>query len=353
MTVHGAAHIAGNYHINTPATGSFLLDGFELIKGLGFDAVKVQMSYNFATSDYDLETWSGAAATLTEMAQLSEMSTLFGDATCKHYIINTFGFVARDDGDPWKYGISSAPTMLTSEYTEIYNFAVHLMTTYAGTGKTFVLKNWEGDWALQGDAATYGFNNIDEQRCELMAEFYRTRYRAIEDARRATAHSGVSVLSAFECNRVVDALYDRNIPRAVNKVLPRLRGAIDLVSYSAYDSIFDLSLGYSNAWRANQATLISSLQTNLAASISRLQDAAGAPCMIGEWGIPETDLPGGYDAASIIQAVYDVVNTAACPYHIYWQVFNNEDAGNGRGYYLYKLDGTKSGAGNKFTTLLA
>lgn len=350
MTVHGAAHDAGIYHVMTPGTGSFVLDGVELIKGLGFDAVKLFFSAQYATVDYALESWSSTPTTLTQLAQTTEMATALGDATLKHYILNTFGFTTTGHADLWRFGIAANPTLLADEYNEVYALCQHLLTTYDGTGKTFVLSSWEGDWALQGNTDVDGFNDITGRRIDYMVAFFRARFQAIEQARRDFGQDDVRVLGALECNRVIDALNDPNIPRVVNRVLPRLRGAMDLVSYSAYDSVFDLSIGGGGAWYSSQAEMITAIQTKLPAAIQRLQDVAGVPCIIGEWGLPEAEVPGGYVVGDLIQAVYDISVTESLPYHIYWQIFNNEP---GRDFMLYRSNGTISLAGTKWQGLLS
>lgn len=350
MTIHGAAHVGGNYHVTTPGTGSFIRDGFELIKGLGFGAVKLFMSRLYASDNYSLEsTFSGAPTTLAELAQQPPFAAVLGDAAMKHFILNVFPFTTLGDTDPWKFGLAFGNSnLLEKEYTEIKALAEHLLTTYNGDAKTFVFKSWEGDWSLQGNTALDAnrYNLINHRRIELMVAYFRARWQGILDARKAVSSDCV-VLHAIEANRVAEAMAHRNAPRMLNRVLPKMRGMMDIVSWSCYDGLFDLSIGGA-PWGDNQAEMISRLQTVVPDGIRALQDATGAQCMLGEWGIPEDDLPGGYVAGDIIQAMFDLAENEGVAYNIYWQVFDNE----GNGYMLYDNSGAQSLAGAKWSTLL-
>ena len=350
MTEYGAAHVAGLYHVTSPGTGSFVLDGFELIKDIGFSGVKFFLSQQYISQDYLLEpAWSGVPTSLKTLAQLSEFSTAFADANVNLFFLNTFAFSTSDESDLWKFPLRDQTTLLTDQYNEFYDLADHLLSTYSG--KTFILQNWEGDWALRGGTAEADFNNITGRRVDRMVAFYQTRARAIEDARKANQSSTTQVLHAIECNRVIDSLHDSSFPSVANIVLPRLRGSIDLVSYSAYDSVFNLPIGGGGggAYYTDQNTMLAAIETKLPAAFALLEERSGVPVFIGEWGIDENATPGGYDDATIIQKVYDVAVDYGIPYHVYWQVFNNEA---GKLYALYNSGGSKTNAGNKWEALL-
>ena len=280
---------------------------------------------------------------------MSEFSTAFGDGTVDLFFLNTFAYSTSDESDLWKFPLRDQTTLLTDQYTEIFNLASHLLSTYSG--KTFVLQNWEGDWALRGGTGASDFNNVDGRRVDRMVAFYQTRGRAIEDARKANQSSTSQVLHAVECNRVIDSLSDANFPSVVNVVLPRLRGAIDLVSYSAYDAVFNLPIGGGGggAYYTDQATMLAAIETKLPAALALLEERSGVPAYIGEWGVDENATPGGYDDATIIQKVYDVAEAYGVPYHIYWEVWNNEP---GSLYALYDSGGTLTNAGTKWDALL-
>jgi len=354
--VYGAAHDAGTYHVTTPGTGSFIRDGVELIKGIGFDAVKLFLSRNYAVSDYALETtFTGAPTTLKELTQEPPMAAVLADVTLKHFILNSFSFVNLGDTDPWKFGLRDQPDLMVDEYDEFKELAEHLLTTYDGDAKTFVIKSWEGDWSLQGSTVIDGtqYNARNARREDLMAAYFRARWHAIVDARAAHPTSDCQVLHAIEANRVTEAIQNRNAPRMLNRVLPRMRGMMDFVSYSAYDSVFDLSPG-GTPWGASASGMLTDLNNRLPAAIDALQDAAQARCMIGEWGLPEKELPVGYSATDIIDAVYDVGEAKDIAYHLYWQIFDNEGTPPAnRGFWLYNDAGAKTLAGNAWTTLLA
>jgi hypothetical protein len=349
----GAAHVDGGYWINTPGTGSFIGDGVEQIKALGMGAVKLFLSRNYATANYPLEPdWGGTATDLTTLAQLAPFADVLADATLKHYILNVFGFANQGENNLWTQGFRAYPSILAQEYDEIKALAEHLLTAYDGEAKTFVLKNWEGDWAYQAGFALDGtqFNTHHMRRVDWMAEFFRTRGQAIADARRAVPHSDCKVLHAFETSRVMEGLSMPNAPRLLRHVLPRLRGAIDLVSHSAYDTILNLTPTFgTGGWEASQVALEAYISANLPPALDALATTGGAPVMLGEWGYPELEAPVGYDVGELVEHVHGLCLSGGVAYSIYWQVWDNE----ARGFYLYDSNGDLSTAGLALQSILA
>jgi hypothetical protein len=64
-----------------------------------------------------------------------------------YYFIWTYTF-ATDGGDtPWSHGFDKKKA--DDEYREMYDLTRYLLTTYNGSGKTFFLGHWEGDWHLR------------------------------------------------------------------------------------------------------------------------------------------------------------------------------------------------------------
>jgi hypothetical protein len=113
----------------------------------------------------------------------------------------------------------------------MYDFACHLLRTYRGTGKSFYLGHWEGDWHLrphfdpkQGFPEGYEANFV---------AWLKVRQQAIDDAKRDTAHERVWLWHYTEVNLVLPFLKGGQC--ITNDILPQVD--VDYVSYSCYDSL--------------------------------------------------------------------------------------------------------------------
>jgi len=122
-----------------------------------------------------------------------------------------------------------AARRLSAERQEIHDLANHLLRVYNGTGKSFYLGNWEGDWLL---THTDPNSAPTTEEVQSMIHWANTRQQAVDDARRDTPHANVHIYYYVEVNRVRDAMNGK--VRVANKVLPRTNP--DFVSYSSYDA---------------------------------------------------------------------------------------------------------------------
>jgi hypothetical protein len=96
-----------------------------------------------------------------------------------------------------------AATRLSAERQELYDLTKHLLTSYNGTGKSFYLGNWEGDWLLTRMDLSYA---PTAEEVQSMIDWANTRQKAVDDARRDTPHANVQVYYYVEVNRVRDAM---------------------------------------------------------------------------------------------------------------------------------------------------
>ena len=61
-------------------------------------------------------------------------------------------------------------------YDEVYDLAVYLLQTYSGSGKSFYLGNWEGDWMLSGSGTyTPDGTPIPANRIQAMIDWANIR----------------------------------------------------------------------------------------------------------------------------------------------------------------------------------
>lgn len=173
------------------------------------------------------------------------------------------------------------PASAQNIYREVYDLTVHLLQTYSGTGKSFYLGNWEGDWMLSG---TGSFVNqaIPPERLQAMIDWANTRQRAINDAKAATPHEQVNVWFYLEMNKA-DWMRDGLICVA-NTVVPAL-DQIDFISVSSY-SVHKAS----NGGNAPTARVHSDLDRIQAAITPKAHDPAitGSRVIIGEYGFQRT-----------------------------------------------------------------
>ncbi len=76
-------------------------------------------------------------------------------------------------------------------YREIHEFTAWLLKTYSGSGKSFYIGNWEGDWhTVRGYDAKA---DPAPETLEVMRRWLLLREKAIADARRDTPHHDVKV----------------------------------------------------------------------------------------------------------------------------------------------------------------
>jgi hypothetical protein len=207
------------------------------------------------------------------------------------------------------------PATLDTEYSEVYDLTRYLRETYGGSGKVFLLGNWEMDNHL----TTSRKKEPSPELLANVAAWVDKRQQAVDDAKRDTSSSDVEVYYYLEVNLVWDAIGGR--PRAANIVLPASR--VDYVSYSAYDSLLP-----DPEQKLPQA--LDYLQSKM-----RPKDRlSGKRVFIGEYGFPADHFsPQKQDALS--RQVMRTGLAWGCPFVLYWEVYNNAVRdGRQRGFWL-------------------
>lgn len=334
----GVTHVSGKYYL----TGKdFLNEGADQILALGSRVIKVwlhkpQQSYPFNSQ------WPETDSPI-EIAQSPYFKDLFNKPMTT-YILMCFSTGA--DAGYWRKGLTKDRKLL--EQQQFYDLAKYLLTTYKGTGKTFVLQHWEGDWLIRG--SYNGKVDPTPEAIHAMIEWLNARQNGVNQARQEAGSTGVRVYHAAEVNRVVDSMREGK-PNVVNKVLPHTR--LDLVSYSAWDSV---TAHYENPQVFREALDF------IAANMPDSPDFGDRNVYVGEFGMPENK----FSPAQIQTAIPNAVKTAldwGCPYILYWQLYCNELADRQqqppirqneavRGFWLIRPDGSKTWTWEYFYGLL-
>jgi hypothetical protein len=222
--VLGVAHAAGRYNF----TGlDYLNEGADRLLELGTRVIKVFMVPGMIQSFYSFNSdWSPATTDVVDLAQRPYFQELFAKP------FSTFILVVVP--------VTSSPQFLdgltreeaAAEQDQMYRLTKHLLTTYAGTGKTFILQNWEGDHLLYSGLASGA--QPDEVRVQGMIDWWNARQDGVRQARQVVGENNVEVLHAAEVNFVDDA--EKGRVTATNSVLPSTH--CDLYSYSSWDLSF-------------------------------------------------------------------------------------------------------------------
>lgn len=337
----GVAHVAGRYTWPS-GSGTQFSDGCDAIWGLGLRMVKLYCTKNYLT-DYPLQTsWSSVPTSLKTLAQTTQFTTQLSRAWGT-VILTCFTF-ANGATNWWRADVNQS--LLDAEYTEMRNLAEHLLSTYSGTGREFILQTWEGDWAFMDSFTVDTY--VDRQIVDRYAAFLGTRIRAVRDARAAVA-SDCKVLCAYEANRVLDARTKPHLRRLLRDLSAKVQP--DVISYSAYDSTIVDQGGWGatfDAWKAATVPAFSKALRELQLCYP------GVPISIGEFGFPEgPELPPGRDVGAMIRVISDVAKSYGVKWLTYWEVFDNEEYSPGvpRGFYTHKPGGALSVAGTTLPTL--
>jgi hypothetical protein len=212
------------------------------------------------------------------------------------------------------------------QYREVYDLACYLLTTYNGTGKTFYLGHWEGDWLLRRSKPGGGYEDqADPQRITNMIAWLNTRQMAIDDAKRNTPHQDVQVWGYTEVNRVLDDFVPEHLG-LTNHVLPQVD--VDFVSYSSYD-----------ATSGNPATVRERLLkaiTHIENKLRPRPGISGRRVFIGEFGTTATAAKTPEKFESLARNVFQAALELDCPLVLFWELYCNEFDKDGKhpGFWL-------------------
>jgi hypothetical protein len=220
-------------------------------------------------------------------------------------------------------------------YREIHEFTSHLLKTYSGSGKSFFIGNWEGDWHMTKESYDYNMDPSPET-IEGAIEWFNLRQKAIADAIRETPHHEVQVYYYIEINHVGKSLKDGR-PTIVNKVLPHIK--TDYVSWSSYDVSTEAAKLGGEEGRKIIFDALDFIEQHLPDS-----DVPGKRVFMGEYGfhLGQVDDPEMQKTAA--ENIMQWCLEWGCPFILYWEMYCNEiepSTGEHRGFWLIDKDGEK------------
>lgn len=318
----GVAHAGGKYGF----TGDdYLNEGADRLLELGTRVIKVwfqrdgERAYRF-NSD-----WGPPATDLAELARKPYYQELFAKP------FTTFILVV-ESAAPASFLDGMSPEEIEAEREQIHGLARHLLEQYAGSGKTFILQNWEGDHLLRQRLAPEA--EPDATRLQGMRDWWNARQDGVEQARREVEPRGVMVAHAAEVNLLAQSMEGKIT--ATNAVVPFTRA--DLYSYSSWDLRFD---------RRRLTEALDYLQRM--APDSELYGEHNV--YLGEFGAVKDQVGEGVSLRNTIHGLAEAALGWGARYVVFWQVFCNEAAktyegrprnSDMRGFWLIRPDGSKA-----------
>lgn len=275
-----------------------------------------------------------------EFKHASPLQLITESEVIKEVLAKDFRYIfmwVTTPGVKWADGMDEDEIQL--EYKSMYEFSRYLLDHYEGTGKSFYLGHWEGDWLLLGSYSRTQ-KTVDPVRIQGMIDWYNIRQRAIEDARKDNM-SDVSVYHYAELNRVNPALY-YGYDRIVNRILPNID--VDYVSYSSYESTSEEVNGAD--YNELKGYLFKSLDY-IESNLKHRNDIVGKRVFIGEFGF---DLPlVGKDSEEQARRAFNVIRASiewGCPFCLYWEMYDNE--GEDKGFWMIDNNNIKQPVYNRY-----
>lgn len=318
----GVNHVDGRYAFTT---NNFLIEGAQKTQSLGLNSIFLYLTPNFA-AHYPIKNGIGYGnpTNLTQLAKSAPYKQVF-DMPFRMFVLTTFSW-ATGDGGYGHFANQNSPTA-AAETAEIKELVVYLEKTYQGTGKVFILKNWEGDWATQSTInGSYGDQNAPDPQQGLveMTRLLSAREQGCMDGRAAAGNpAGVGVFCAGEVNFVLD--YQQRA-RVVQQVLPNVNPPLDMVTYSSYES---------NNWLygtsgTNQTATAPIIAQEMNKAFGIIDQLAPDPLHLGkkrilisEYGMFENKRPAG-DAIWRTQTILQTAKNAGIAGAFFWELYDNE-----------------------------
>ena len=310
--------------------GSALVESAREIAALGSDTLKIAVTPKYA-KDYLMEKDKGIDSLLKLVNEKSAFLEVM-DMPFRNIMLWIYPF-SDSKSAFYKGKISSAEKKVV--YEEIYEFTSFLLKRYSGSGKSFFLGNWEGDWHLLRENYDYDLDPKPETIAAAI-EWFNIRQRAIADACREVAHEDVQVYYYVELNHVRKAMEDGR-PTLVNQVLPHIK--TDFVSWSSYDIIGKaIELGEVEG-REYFLRALDYIESHLPES-----EITGKRVLLGEYGFPLISVESPEEQRKHSEWIMKWALEWGCPFILYWELYCNEiepEDGKHRGFWLIDKAGIK------------
>jgi len=321
----GVAHIGGLYSFSET---DYLNEGAAAAHAIGARCIKVSLSLdtdNPSPKLYSFHSQWPAVATLDALADTPYYRALFARE------FDTFILTAFRPGRSagyWRESFSAEDEQAEEEC--FASLTRNLLRTYAQTRKTFIIQNWEGDWALRGsfDPAT----KPTPGATAAMIRWLAARQRGVSRARAEFVTGGARVFHACEVNLVRQAQV-QGAPSVTADVLPNV--PVDLASYSAWDT-------------KNSPTQFAEALAFIAKHKRPTEPFGEHGVYVGEFGLPESEATPQV-AFERTTALLAEAKRFGCPYAVYWQLYCNEPTAKPpmvnadyKGFWLVRPDGTRS-----------
>ncbi|MFA0791093.1 cellulose binding domain-containing protein [Microbulbifer echini] len=312
-----------------------LVESAKAIRSMGSNLLKIALS----TGLYDELKGAGLDYQFKRMLEEVPAYREVLEMDFSHYM-----FWVEDSGS-WMDNKGMSQEEIVWQYDKIYAMAEYLLTQYNGSGKTFMIGHWEGDWNLVQKADGTRDDNqekLDPLRIQGLIDWLNIRQKAIDDAKANIPHANIHLYHYVEVNRVESAMQGKE--RITNAVLPHTN--VDLVSYSAYDLT-------TQEKHSDFATLHTELTKALDFIDEKLPPKPGLPfekrVFIGEYGYGESWFKDWGTRSGEAQDMLsrNVIKTAlewGAPFILYWQMYGNEyDSWINEfvGYWLIDNEGNK------------
>lgn len=320
-------YILGTQAIGGPyqhTKGNRLIEQAENVRGMGSNLLKISLAQGAAPNYGSAEAARGAKTTLDYIkAAPAVQQALDMDFTYYQAWVHSF------TDAKWRDGVSMAEAR--AYYDEMYALTEWLLQRYSGTGKVFMLGNWEGDWLLLGRQN----RELDPSptAVEGMIAWMKIRQLAVDTARAKVAHKDVEVYHYIEVNLVKKAMAGR--ASIAHSVLAEANP--DLVSYSAYEAI-------KQSVKPDLMSIRQPLEQTLAYLEAQLPPKEGLPfkrrVFIGEYGYHADKSKPLTVKQQYMKSRFVMQSALALdvPFALIWQMYNNEYAENGTSKEMSLID---------------
>lgn len=300
----GVSHIKGRYSFQTQ---NFLIEGADRLINFGIKGV-----FFYLVPDYS-KGYPANGGVAWPSPAVSNLRALSRTAPYTNTLSKNFELILLTTYEFSVPLFSNQSGWENSVENEIYLLTKALINDYTNSHKTFVIKNWEGDWHTISPDQTNQHAPLD--KLEWMKKWFQARQRGITRARNELGEKNVRVFHALEVNRVLDA--DRGLDRLINKVAPHV--ASDLIAYSSYDALYD-----------STSNTESKLRQNINKALGIINNYAQDPLNLGTKRIVITEygLAENQSHALTPSVMANTMLSASKNYGIFgsfiWQLFDNE-----------------------------